>query len=674
MPGKLRSRCHDLPKELTDAIIDHLHDDRPSLQACALVCSAWLDPSRYHLFRSLTVSQYGLLKSTVDFLISCPDVACYVERFIILGEEITNLSLKWDHFSLLLSRLPRLRVLHLTQFVLGVNRTGFKGGEVSPPLPLLKCPPAGPVEEIHIDTSNLVTYDFAILLHFLALFSSIRRLSLTVGRIRLLHEDGIPGLGARAPAHIALRELRTSDIPLPVVAKFVTETRTAETLRVLWFNDVLVWWTDEDVELLGRIFAALGRHGNLRKLIFGPIPILVPPPYGYPPLHMLDAAPVPNPPWLRLNLGHLDGLVELTLRTHILLPLHAALIGHLPRSVSRVHVALTRFKPRTDGRLWAAFDAAFAAPRFAGITLIVDLSACCNNPVALKPKMVARAKAHVEAALANVREQGRLVVEVGETQRAWWPSALALTMEHPEREIAHVVHLLTTSTDPEVQKEAVEKYYAPDVHFRHPVCEANDRKSLLSIFQWYRIMSPSHTLDVGSVTYNRDKLEVFLEITQTFHLRWSPLSPGPARLVTHLKLRPEKDKATDKNVYVIAAHEDFYQQADLAMLVAPPLVPLVRAALSASTLACRALTFGFSNVLGYWRVPPTPPTAEGGPEGTEGEHEKEGGKGAGTGAKGHGAGGNGNRRKKQKKNGHGGYAEAAREAVGEMQDKGLNAI
>ena len=151
------------------------------------------------------------------------------------------------------------------------------------------------------------------------------------------------------------------------------------------------------------------------------------------------------------------------------------------------------------------------------------------------------------------------------------------------------------------------------------------------------------------------------------------------RLVTHLKLRPEKDRATDKNVYVIAAHEDFYQQADLAMLVAPPLVPLVRAALSASTLACRALAFGFSNVLGYWRVPPAPATGGGTPEGVEGEHEhekeggKEGVKGA-TGAKAHGAGGNGNRRKKQKKNGLGGYAEAAREAVGEMQDKGLNAI
>ncbi|PIL34452.1 hypothetical protein GSI_03228 [Ganoderma sinense ZZ0214-1] len=449
MPGKLRSRFRDLPQELTDAIVDYLHDDRASLQACALVCGAWLDPSRFHLFRSLTVSQYGRLKTTVDFLISCPDVAWYVERFIILGEEITNLSLKWDHFSLLLSRLPRLRVLHLTQFVLGVNRGGRSGGDASSVFPVPKCPPAGPIEEIHIDTSNLVTYDFGILLHFLALFTSTRRLSLTVGRIRLLHEGGVPGLGAPAPAHIALRELRTSDIPLPVVAKLVTETRTAQTLRVLWFNDVLVWWTPEDVALLGRIFSALGRHGSLRKLIFGPIPILVPPPYGYPPLHMPDAAPstcasswfedsltdrrwptsmavafaltVPNPPWNRLNLGRLDGLAELVLRTHVLLPLHAALIAHLPRSVSRVRVVLTRLMHRADSGLWAAFDAVFAAPRFADITLVVDLSTCCNNPIASKSKVVAHAKARVEAALPGVRAQGRLVVETEmETKRSWW--------------------------------------------------------------------------------------------------------------------------------------------------------------------------------------------------------------------------------------------------------------
>ena len=73
------------------------------------------------------------------------------------------------------------------------------------------------------------------------------------------------------------------------------------------------------------------------------------------------------------------------------------------------------------------------------------------------------------------------------------------------------------------------RYYAPDVKFRHPLCNAHDRDSLLGIYRWYRIMSPKHSVKVGSVTFDREKLELFLEVTQTFHIRWSPLSPAPAR-------------------------------------------------------------------------------------------------------------------------------------------------
>ena len=43
----------DLPRELLDIIIDHLHSDKISLKACSLVCHAWLDSSRYHLFREI---------------------------------------------------------------------------------------------------------------------------------------------------------------------------------------------------------------------------------------------------------------------------------------------------------------------------------------------------------------------------------------------------------------------------------------------------------------------------------------------------------------------------------------------------------------------------------------------------------------------------------------------
>lgn len=53
-------RVH-LPLELTNMIIDHLHDTnddstRRALEACALVCRAWVSESRFHLFRKVWLS------------------------------------------------------------------------------------------------------------------------------------------------------------------------------------------------------------------------------------------------------------------------------------------------------------------------------------------------------------------------------------------------------------------------------------------------------------------------------------------------------------------------------------------------------------------------------------------------------------------------------------------
>ncbi|KAK0216841.1 hypothetical protein IW262DRAFT_150284 [Armillaria fumosa] len=39
-----------LPVELCNLIIDHLHDSKPSLLACSLVCRAWVPECRFHLF------------------------------------------------------------------------------------------------------------------------------------------------------------------------------------------------------------------------------------------------------------------------------------------------------------------------------------------------------------------------------------------------------------------------------------------------------------------------------------------------------------------------------------------------------------------------------------------------------------------------------------------------
>ncbi|KAI0773177.1 hypothetical protein BD413DRAFT_539885 [Trametes elegans] len=177
-------------------------------------------------------------------------------------------------------------------------------------------------------------------------------------------------------------------------------------------------------------------------------------------------------------------------------------------------------------------------------------------------------------------------------------------MENPAEEIVNVATLVTAAINPEIQKAAVLKYYAQDVSFRHPFCAVeagpNSRAAMLAILQWYRVLSPVLSVRANSVTYDKEKHSVFLDVTQTFHIRWSPLKPAPARLIVHLTLRPEPEPTDpSKTIYVIASQEDFYHPDDLAALLVPPLIPVVRGALHAATLACKVYARAFG-VLGYW--------------------------------------------------------------------------
>jgi hypothetical protein len=42
--------------EITECILDFLHDDVKALKNCSLVCKLWLPTTRFHLFRSLTIT------------------------------------------------------------------------------------------------------------------------------------------------------------------------------------------------------------------------------------------------------------------------------------------------------------------------------------------------------------------------------------------------------------------------------------------------------------------------------------------------------------------------------------------------------------------------------------------------------------------------------------------
>jgi hypothetical protein len=61
-----------LPQELIAAIVDNIWDDKKSLKAFSLVCKAWTNPARDHLFATLTISDiyHGHRSSDLSDLIS----------------------------------------------------------------------------------------------------------------------------------------------------------------------------------------------------------------------------------------------------------------------------------------------------------------------------------------------------------------------------------------------------------------------------------------------------------------------------------------------------------------------------------------------------------------------------------------------------------------------------
>ncbi|KAH7928610.1 hypothetical protein BV22DRAFT_193926 [Leucogyrophana mollusca] len=93
-----------IPPEITDHIIDHLHEDAEALGTCSLVCKSWLPASRYHLFSIISLHPWKkdsflrLLDST------CSSFAPHVRHLYIReGRGAYTWEKKW-----LNDALPRL--------------------------------------------------------------------------------------------------------------------------------------------------------------------------------------------------------------------------------------------------------------------------------------------------------------------------------------------------------------------------------------------------------------------------------------------------------------------------------------------------------------------------------------------------------------------------------------
>lgn len=174
-------------------------------------------------------------------------------------------------------------------------------------------------------------------------------------------------------------------------------------------------------------------------------------------------------------------------------------------------------------------------------------------------------------------------------------------MQDPDKDISHVVALLTTSAHPGAHKAAVERFFTSDAGLKHPLCVVtrgpNSRCEILGAYQWYRILSPRAVVEVKEIVYNRRKNVLFLEVVQRFRVRWSPFPPIPARSIVRLDLE-ERD-----GLHYIVLEEDLFHPVDVAALVIPPLKPFVSLALRASNFV-HYIGAGIAQNVGVWKPEP----------------------------------------------------------------------
>ena len=80
-----------IPPELSDRVIDFLHNDWATLKACSLTCKAWLPASRFHLWNRVVLRYSADGTDYAEFLKNSPVIAsCIVDLMVEFPTDRNN--------------------------------------------------------------------------------------------------------------------------------------------------------------------------------------------------------------------------------------------------------------------------------------------------------------------------------------------------------------------------------------------------------------------------------------------------------------------------------------------------------------------------------------------------------------------------------------------------------
>jgi len=111
-----------VPPELSDYIVDYLHDDPRSLAACCLTCRDWLPSARYHLFSSIVLHSAQSCEAFARLLEPSPHLGFYVRELNLtkLGAKTQVGSPKAEkHLPSIMTRLQLVQTLGVSLLDMG---------------------------------------------------------------------------------------------------------------------------------------------------------------------------------------------------------------------------------------------------------------------------------------------------------------------------------------------------------------------------------------------------------------------------------------------------------------------------------------------------------------------------------------------------------------------------
>ncbi|EPQ31947.1 uncharacterized protein PFL1_00146 [Pseudozyma flocculosa PF-1] len=176
-------------------------------------------------------------------------------------------------------------------------------------------------------------------------------------------------------------------------------------------------------------------------------------------------------------------------------------------------------------------------------------------------------------------------------------------MQDPVSEIAGVVKGLVSARNASEQKACLQRYFAPDASFDHPLCSVasgpNSRDNgVLPIYQWLRCMF-TPDIETHQIGFDEKANKLFLDVSQRLtpnvlvvNKLWAPI----VRLIVVLQLQ----RGADGKFYV-KRQEDFYEPQVLPFGLLPLLGPVTSAVKHVIGFNCAILTGITQLTIGYWR-------------------------------------------------------------------------